>query len=91
MMTSFQTNISMPVCDEDSFCAFADMFSEETKKAEETAEIPVEEPDIFAAFHQFASFTLFDTNVSTTTTEQKKKTTKKRLDEQVDLFDFLAV
>ena len=91
MMTSFQSNMSMPICDEDSFSAFADMFVEEAKKSEVPIETPVEEPDIFAAFHQFASFALFDTNVSTTTTEPKKKTTKKRLDDQVDLFDFLAV
>ena len=91
MMTSFQSNMSMPICNEDSFSAFADMFVEEAKKSEVPIETPVEEPDIFAAFHQFASFALFDTNVSTTTTEPKKKTTKKRLDDQVDLFDFLAV
>jgi len=90
MMTSFQTNMSS-VFDEDSFSTFADMFAEETRESEERVETPVDEPDIFAAFHQFASFALFDTNVSTTTTEPKKKTTKKRLDDQVDLFDFLAV
>ena len=90
-ITSFHDSLQVPVFDGDSFSAFANLFEEETKKAEELLQAPEEEPDIFASFHQFASFTLFETSTANISTVQKKKTTKKTLDNQVNLFDFLAV
>lgn len=90
-ITSFHDSLQVPVRDEDSFSAFANLFEEETKKVEMLLQTPEEEPDIFASFHQFASFTLFETSTSSITTVPKKKTTKKILDDQVNLFDFLAV
>ena len=54
-------------------------------------ELISEEQDIFASFNEFASFDLFTSNEPTVTTQVKKKTKKKGLDDQVTLFDFLAV
>ena len=90
-ITSFHDSLQTPVFDEDSFSAFVALFEQETQKAEVMLQKHEEEQDIFASFNEFASFDLFTSNEPTVTTQVKKKTKKKGLDDQVTLFDFLAV